>query len=94
MNRKILVTGATGNVGREVVRLFYDEGYYIKAAVRNLQNIDKYFGLSSIVEQLYALVFRYTFVMRSLEAQQFHCILLLSHAECYSSGDFKNCFSQ
>ncbi|PPS45840.1 NmrA family NAD(P)-binding protein [Chroococcidiopsis sp. TS-821] len=40
MNRSILVTGATGNVGREVVRLFYDEGYYIKAAVRNLQNID------------------------------------------------------
>ncbi|AFZ29133.1 NmrA family protein [Gloeocapsa sp. PCC 7428] len=40
MNRQILVTGATGNVGREVVRLLYDEGYHIKAAVRNLKNID------------------------------------------------------
>ncbi|PIG94960.1 SDR family oxidoreductase [Gloeocapsopsis sp. IPPAS B-1203] len=40
MNRKILVTGATGNVGREVVRLLYHEGYHIKAAVRNLKNVD------------------------------------------------------
>jgi uncharacterized protein YbjT (DUF2867 family) len=39
MNRQILVTGATGNVGREVVRLLYDKGYHIKAAVRNLTGL-------------------------------------------------------
>jgi len=40
MNSKILVTGATGNVGSEVVRLLHDQGYQIKAAVRDLKNID------------------------------------------------------
>ncbi|MBE9191714.1 SDR family oxidoreductase [Gloeocapsopsis crepidinum LEGE 06123] len=40
MNSKILVTGATGNVGSEVVCLLHDRGYQIKAAVRDLKNID------------------------------------------------------
>jgi uncharacterized protein YbjT (DUF2867 family) len=31
----ILVTGATGNVGREVVRLLYELDYSVPAAVRN-----------------------------------------------------------
>ncbi|WP_143167701.1 NmrA family NAD(P)-binding protein [Chroogloeocystis siderophila] len=49
MSRQILATGATGTVGREVVRLFYDEGYHIKAAVRNLKNIAVYHRLSRML---------------------------------------------
>lgn len=35
----ILVTGATGNVGAEVVRLLDDAGYSVKAAVRSLDTV-------------------------------------------------------
>ena len=35
MSNKILVTGATGNVGSEVVRLLSKRGYSVKAAVRS-----------------------------------------------------------
>lgn len=35
MSRKILVTGATGNVGLEVVRLLHEQGYPVRAAVRS-----------------------------------------------------------
>ncbi len=35
MSNRILVTGATGNVGLEVVRLLHEQGYQVKAAVRS-----------------------------------------------------------
>ena len=44
MVRNILVTGATGNVGREVVRLLSDLDYPVTAAVRNPIEALKSFG--------------------------------------------------
>ncbi|WP_255410010.1 NmrA family NAD(P)-binding protein [Chroococcidiopsis sp. CCALA 051] len=35
MSNKILVTGATGNVGFEVLRELRERGYPVKAAVRS-----------------------------------------------------------
>ncbi|WP_373547124.1 NAD(P)H-binding protein [Chamaesiphon sp.] len=44
MVTNILVTGATGNVGREVVRLLSDLDYPVTAAVRNPIESQKSFG--------------------------------------------------
>jgi uncharacterized protein YbjT (DUF2867 family) len=35
MNPNILITGATGNVGREVIRLLSTQNHHVSAAVRN-----------------------------------------------------------
>jgi uncharacterized protein YbjT (DUF2867 family) len=35
MSSRILVTGATGNVGLEVVRLLHEQGYQVRTAVRS-----------------------------------------------------------
>jgi uncharacterized protein YbjT (DUF2867 family) len=40
MSQKILVTGATGNVGFEVVRLLSERGYRVKAAVRSYSTLN------------------------------------------------------
>lgn len=39
MNKTILVTGATGNLGREVVRTLGDGGYAVKAGTRDMAKI-------------------------------------------------------
>ena len=44
MFSNILVTGATGNVGREVVRLLWDLDYPVTAAVRNPIEASKSIG--------------------------------------------------
>ena len=44
MTTNILVTGATGNVGREVVRLLSVQKFPVTAAVRNPIGASKYFG--------------------------------------------------
>ena len=40
----ILVTGATGNVGAEIVRLLVEQGYPVKAAMRDVQGAEERFG--------------------------------------------------
>ncbi|MDF5713669.1 MAG: SDR family oxidoreductase [Rhizonema sp. NSF051] len=41
---KILVTGATGNVGREVIRLLLNQNCHVCAAVKNLDNAKQILG--------------------------------------------------
>lgn len=38
---KVLVTGATGSLGLEVIKALYAKGYPIRAMVHNVENIDK-----------------------------------------------------
>ena len=44
MSSNILVIGATGNVGREVILLLSEEDYPVSAAVRNPVNAQKEFA--------------------------------------------------
>ncbi|MDF5724489.1 MAG: SDR family oxidoreductase [Rhizonema sp. PD37] len=41
---KILVTGATGNVGREVIRLLFNQNCHVCAAVKNIDNAKQILG--------------------------------------------------
>lgn len=42
MNEKILVTGASGQLGRRLVRVLHERGYMVKAHFRNNERADKY----------------------------------------------------
>ena len=46
MNKKVLVTGATGFVGSAVARLLIDSGYIVKTLVRSTSSLDNLKGLN------------------------------------------------
>ena len=46
MNRKVLVTGATGFVGSAVAQLLIDSGYIVKTLVRSTSSLDNLKGLT------------------------------------------------
>jgi len=47
MNKKVLVTGASGFVGSAVVRLLIDRGYTVKTLVRTTSSLDNLKGLNA-----------------------------------------------
>lgn len=50
-NNLVLVTGANGHLGNNLVRLLIDKGYKVRASVRNIKNSEPFVGLDCEVKQ-------------------------------------------
>ena len=50
-NNLVLVTGANGHLGNNLVRLLIEKGYRVRASVRNIKNSEPFVGLDCEVKQ-------------------------------------------